>query len=589
MKKGGIAIREFEKLSDDRTFRASCERFKSRLNGEDAAREYAGLSNLNGFKDETHHDDFVKRVDDALDFIRRRRLNKALRKAKNVEGVNLVYEDEVCFIVSPDGPESSHLAAYLDNGTANWCIALPDAKTAGSHWKHYDTAGVFYIYLKGGESWALLVDRFGAFMLRRSPAVARFPSIIANRKNNIGTEPEKVAAEYARMLSLTGLSDELLRGLALNAVPMDAAKLYDRENPVKYLKLALMEKEHSVYFDLLSATPVESFPDKRCVSQLFTDACFEGRLDVLKHLVETVGIKRGDPDGLLIFSATEHIDCFRYLLDLGVDTTVQNPDNHSLIQYVLLNFSMDFARELISRGVDPSKALERLSDASSLTIVDENLEDLKYLVSLGFKPPMATLVRCACGAIKPDKNGKWKKRAATLRYIFERGHRFDPAKHPLPIIDDGYITRYNPLAILFQAWSTTTLNTNDGSRESLEDFEEGVELLLKMGFPVGGVFHNGWSLLNSAVAMARNPRVVKALLDAGAKPGSPIMRKLKMETPNHSIIEVHSLSPDVEKLLATHGIPIEEGTVVGVEKLRTTVGTFDGLLHTTRWREYGNA
>lgn len=96
-----------------------------------------------------------------MEFMESRKKNKSSRKAKGLKGIDIVYEDERCFIVSPNAPEYSHKAAYLDGATAPWCIASPPDK-AWEYWKIHDVEMVFYIYFKGDEirenySWAFVL------------------------------------------------------------------------------------------------------------------------------------------------------------------------------------------------------------------------------------------------------------------------------------------------------------------------------------------------------------------------------------------------------------------------------------------------
>lgn len=213
--KGGIDIRHFELLSTEKEFLEACHNFKSFVKGDDDARSFTELENLNPYKG--NHKAFIDKVGDALEYMKIRKRNRALRKSKKVDGVNLVYEDENCFIVSPDGPESSHKAAYLDHGKANWCIAVKDTAKCSEMWKSYKADVVFYIYEKGGESWVVILDAFSIYLLKNSlvgdndiPFAAFESRANANQVNIVGKR-----IDFKMMLKNISLSQEKFNDIIL--------------------------------------------------------------------------------------------------------------------------------------------------------------------------------------------------------------------------------------------------------------------------------------------------------------------------------------------------------------------------------------
>lgn len=581
MEKGGIAIRDFEKLSTDEGFAGACSIFKSRLNGEDEARAFAGLSNLDAFKDSTKHPEFIEKVGSALNFIANRKLNRALRKARKAEGVALLYEDEKCFIVTPDGPDSSNRAAYLDNGTANWCIALKDGEKVDAFWKNYDTNRVFYIYLKDKtDSWAMVVNNYTAFLMNLPGSRGeQFPSLIENRDNGTGESRKKIAAEYRRMLKKTGLRSGFVKKMvAGNANRVDFAS-------DKSVSRSIADKVKGNFFKLAARTDFNSFT-KGVRSCFLYEAVNQGRLDVLRHLIKKEGIEyetyykdaftfthedgterhcpaRWESGSLLLFEAIYDIKCFKYLLDLGMDpnskrrllNSIDNSDMgvyRSVLHSAIINHKYEVVRLLLERGASYEREIKELEERQ-IAFSDESLPLLKLLLELGYNLDATDLIdRCA-----PCAGGFCSRSIVKLlSFLYERGYCYDetreerkPQRRGLAWVGNG---RDSDPLFDFLFGSEYWLRAGSPDENELGEFMETAELLLKLGVPVNRKVGT-WRPLNSAVRSRYAP-IVKLLLEHGARPGDAIRREWK----DCSKGPVVTLSDEIASLLERYNIPVED-------------------------------
>lgn len=107
-------------------------------------------------------DGFVKAVDDANDYINKRTREKRIRKARNNNGVNVLFEDDDCIIVSPESERSARAAGSLieKENMCPWCIALSYPENA-EHWKRYKTFVSLFLYKKTAgkavDGWCMIL------------------------------------------------------------------------------------------------------------------------------------------------------------------------------------------------------------------------------------------------------------------------------------------------------------------------------------------------------------------------------------------------------------------------------------------------
>lgn len=584
MEKGGIAIREFEKLSTDESFTKACGEFKSRLNGEDDAREYAGLSNLNTFKPNAKHGEFIKRVGTALDFIKRRKQNRASRKVKKINGVTWLYDDERCFIVTPDGPESSNRAAYLDNATANWCIAIKDTEKAAAFWKQFDVNRVFYIFMKdNSESWAMVLNSYDAFCLKTPGCKnGNFPTIIENRSNKIGLKRHNVLNEYKKMLARTKLSEEKLKSLM--------SELTNDTKPATLgmVTSAIKDKNKWGYFKLALKVDFSHFSD--CDKTfLLRSAIEQHRADILKNLIEKKGFEyrvlpNSDPisqteNGLttkttpgdeLLFDAIEDFDCFKYLVELGLnpntpcDRCIVVPTKsgffdtgvHETLMYsAIRRLRYDVVRFLVDKGVSLKEEIKCFAKDHPLVFVDEDLPLFDLLIEQGYKPDATTLIQDAA-AYGGSLDGR--KILRLLSRLDNLGFRYDAKRNAhtlLPIEPqpkENGIERVSKDPIHDVVWNSATIfQFKKYTEDELNDFMKTVELLLKLGAPVNEKDFMGRTALNYAITSLYEP-LVKLLLEHGAKPGAPVKRKWK-----EMFCLEFELSDEMVSLLKDYNIFIE--------------------------------
>lgn len=201
--KGGIDIRAFSKLSDDETFQWACDQYKERIKNDDDAREKCDLLNLDDYKE--NHSKFIAQVSLALSFIENRKKGKLSRKAKRKKGIDIIYEDEDLLIVGTRDYKKSHEAAYLDGGTAPWCISAP-CEDALMAWERYNVYFAVYVYdKKTPDSWALAFNRDSWHGLVEGFDCDALPfKEMQTRGNNLPREAEDQSKAYREMLSKIG-------------------------------------------------------------------------------------------------------------------------------------------------------------------------------------------------------------------------------------------------------------------------------------------------------------------------------------------------------------------------------------------------
>lgn len=496
--KGGIDIRQFEKLSEDEAFQQSCNDFKSRVKGDDDAREYADLLNLNEYRDTTKHTEFIKKVNSAIDFISNRKLNRALRKAKRADGVTLVYENEKCFIVTPDGPANSHRAAYLDNATANWCIAVKDKEKAKRYWELYDANSVFYVFLKDGtESWALVVDRYHALRLKASKGMhydGRFPSYIENRENKIGVGVKR-EHEYLHLLVKCDLNDGLMRKLAFDHI--------DNGNftSIKSVSVAIAALSDKSFHKLAKHYDFNKLK-KQQRTGLLESAIEWDAVGKLRYLIETVGIEfktlyGGDikwkklasqeecytppfecSGNHLLFEALSKPRCFNYLLELGLNPNVrrerygmvsrashvqQKVSSDSLLYCALAANRFKAAKLIVEKGVPFKDDMARFSREERVAFDDDGIQHLCFLLDHHFNPEWTAFVDLTTSLF--SRHPVMHKISGVLSLLLDRGVRYDSSKSTKTEIFDGNI-------------NAETLNP-----ETTEEITKVVVSLLEMGVP----------------------------------------------------------------------------------------------------------
>lgn len=158
--KEGMDIHAFKKQSDEPAFRKACDTFADRIKGDNDARKKFGLTDLDKFKGDL--DGFIKAVDDANDYIGKRTREKRIRKARNNNGVNVLFEDDDCIIVSPESERSARAAGSLieKEDMCPWCIALSYPENA-EHWKRYKTfVSLFFFKKTAGKAvdgWCMIL------------------------------------------------------------------------------------------------------------------------------------------------------------------------------------------------------------------------------------------------------------------------------------------------------------------------------------------------------------------------------------------------------------------------------------------------
>lgn len=205
-RKGGIAVRQLAKLSNDGEFQKACRVFLDRLQGDDDARSHASLMNLDAYKDNPAA--FVSRVSEGLRYQRRRSIEGMVRKASKCKGIRIVHNCPEYLIVSPENHRYSRKAAYLDHGKASWCIAAPGDEAKKS-WEMYDLRAVFYIYQKTGRgnSWAMGLSRGHFLRMRAGKPLSRgeYPfSKFETRRNIFSYKPKAQKRAFMRMLKAIG-------------------------------------------------------------------------------------------------------------------------------------------------------------------------------------------------------------------------------------------------------------------------------------------------------------------------------------------------------------------------------------------------
>lgn len=153
---------------------------------------------------------FIEAVERATDFVAKRNRDKSSRKGKRKEGIDYLYEDERCFFVSPKSAKYSHEAAYLDGGTANWCIASRD--NAEEYWKQYCAKLVVYAFYKGepADSWAIVFTDENCVKILLN-AVGDEPEIsqFETRRNNIGGNVRERLKAFDEFLTKVRMSDDM--------------------------------------------------------------------------------------------------------------------------------------------------------------------------------------------------------------------------------------------------------------------------------------------------------------------------------------------------------------------------------------------
>lgn len=154
----GMDIHAFRKTFEGPDFQRDCDIFAARIQADAEAREYARLKNLNDYKGKPI--EFHEAIENALDFIYRRKYQKNLRKAEKMEGVDIVFQNDKCLITSPKSPEYARAAGGLLKGekTCPWCIALNYPENL-KHWEEYGVCKAFFLYSKEDgvlkDAWAM--------------------------------------------------------------------------------------------------------------------------------------------------------------------------------------------------------------------------------------------------------------------------------------------------------------------------------------------------------------------------------------------------------------------------------------------------
>lgn len=116
-------------------------------------------------------------------------------------------------MVTPISAEYSHDAAYLDGGTAPWCISVKGLKVVEVFERYY-ALGVYYVYsLKTDNSWAIVVD---------APSYGRmlchdwcFYKEFANRENKNHGEDSAQGDAFRAMLEELKAGETELREILL--------------------------------------------------------------------------------------------------------------------------------------------------------------------------------------------------------------------------------------------------------------------------------------------------------------------------------------------------------------------------------------
>lgn len=359
MSKGGIAIRDFERIAVEpevqKGFSVACGIFKSRINDDDDARRACGLENLNSFIGKPRK--FIAKVVAAVTYVENRQRGKMLAKVGRDEGITLIYDDGDNFVVSPDDCNSSKKAAYLDNGTAPWCVAAPP-QSARKRWDTYWVHSVFYVYHKGrngdaDDSWCLVSSDYDAHCAKRGFR-KRGPlfTLIENRANNVGEDDEKIANAYTEMLVKTGIDSVKLS----NAMH---AHLYGSEVPVNHTRAviqAIEEGDNTTLRELYDKSELQSWRNINGMNALV--CCMKkDNIEGFDFLLEKGFDWKVEHKWLhsgLLHEAAENdaLNCARRLLQLGADPNANSHLNRRVIHSAAFSASPEFIEMLLDAGAD---------------------------------------------------------------------------------------------------------------------------------------------------------------------------------------------------------------------------------------------